>query len=280
VFALAAVALVSNGRALADIGGSLDHRDQGYVLGDERYRAAGGAHNPNGSGRTVEYRVQLVPEPCTISDIQIGACVPGRVNCPGRPRDANNDWRLAETFWREVDTEAWFSLGRECLNYAVIAPRITPELAREELLRRLPHTTFSLSPDRRGIVNLPEVVSVDQAQTLLFQMPILGQAVVLRAFGDRYDWTFGDGTTLTIDRPGPFFEAGTTCTTETDCTAYVHHSYRTAGRYPIQVTISWQGEFSVEGGAWQAIPGELRLTSPTVPLTVVETQVVGNIRAH
>jgi hypothetical protein len=272
--AIGTLLMIAAGPARAGFEGGADQRQGGYVLGDDRYRAAGGSHNPSGSGRSVEYRVEMVPEPCTISDIQIGACIPGRVNCPGRPSDANNDWRLAETFWREAGTGAWFSLGRECLNYAVIAPRVTPEAAREELLRRLPHTTFTLSPNVRGIVNLPEIVSVNQAQLLTFQVPIFGQAVVLRATGERYDWKFGDGTTMSTDTPGPPFEAGSTCTTNTDCTGYVQHTYRTAGRYPIQVTITWHGEFSVEGGAWQDIPERLELISPTVPLTVIETQVV------
>lgn len=267
--------LVAAAPALAGVGGSADDQHQGYTLGDERYRAAGGTHNPNQNGKAVEYRVDLIPEPCTISDIQIGACIPGRVNCPGRPSDANNDWRLAETFWREVGTADWFSLGRECLNHAVIAPHVTPEMAREEILKLLPHTTFTLSPNTRGIVNLPEIVSVDQAQLLTFQVPILGQAVVLRVTAERYDWTFGDGTSLTTDAPGPPFEAGTTCSADANCPGYVHHTYRTPGRYPVQVRISWHGEFSVEGGAWQDIPQRLELASPTVLLTVAETQVVG-----
>jgi hypothetical protein len=278
--ALGIIMLLTAGPARADIKGGIDQRQGGYVLGDDRYRAAGGSHNPSGSGRAVEYRVELIPDPCTITDIQIGACVPGRVNCPGRPQDATNDWRLAETFWREVGTANWFSLGRECLNYAVIAPHVTPAVAREELLRRLPRTTFTLSPNVRGIVNLPEIASADPAQLLTFQAPIFGQAVVLRATGERYDWTFGDGTTLTTDTPGPPFEAGTRCTSEADCTGYIHHTYRTPGRYPVQVTITWHGEFSVVGGAWQDIPQRLQLTSPAVPLTVVETQVVGNISGH
>lgn len=117
-----------------------------------------------------------------------------------------------------------------------------------------PPSTFTPSPDRRGIVDLPEVLSVDQAQTLIFQVPILNQAVVLRAFGQRYDWTFGDGTSLSTDAPGPPFEAGTTCDSDTACSGYVHHTYRAAGRYPIQVTIAWHGKLSVQGGAWQDIP--------------------------
>jgi hypothetical protein len=266
--------------ALAGVGGSANGQQKGYTLGDGRYRAAGGSHNPNHTGRPVEYRVELIPDPCTISDIQIGACIPGRVNCPGRPVDTNNDWRLAETFWREVGTDAWFSLGRECLNYAVIAPQVTPQLAREEILKRLPHTTFTLSPTTRGIVNLPEIVSVNQAQLLTFQVPILGQAVVLRVTAEHYDWTFGDGASLTTDTPGPPFEAGTACSADADCKGYVHHTYRSPGRYPVQVTLTWHGEFSVEGGAWQDIPQRLELMSPAVSLTVAETQVVGNVIRH
>jgi hypothetical protein len=78
--ALAVAVLLPAGRAVADIGGTADEQQKGYLLGDDRYRAAGGSHNPSGSGRAVEYRVDLIPDPCTISDQQIGACIPGRVN--------------------------------------------------------------------------------------------------------------------------------------------------------------------------------------------------------
>jgi hypothetical protein len=147
------------------------------------------------------------------------------------------------------------------------------------MLKRLPRTTFTLSPDTRGIVNLPEIVSTDQAQLLTFEVPIFGQAVVLRATGERYDWAFGDGATLTTDTPGQPFEAGARCAADHDCAGYVHHTYRVAGTYPILVTATWHGEFSVNGGAWQDIPQRLQLASPPVPLPVVETQVIGgNLR--
>jgi hypothetical protein len=62
-------------------------------------------------------------------------------------------------------------------------------------------------------------------------VPILGQAVILRAAAERYDWTFGDRASLTTDTPGPPYQAGTTCSADGDCTGYVHHTYRAPGRW-------------------------------------------------
>lgn len=256
----------------AGLGGDADQARRGYTISDQRYRSAGGAANPTGSGRPVEYRVELAPERCTVTDAQIGACVPGQVNCPGHPRDAANDWRLAETFWRETGTTAWFSLGRECLNYAAIAPAVSPRDARAEILRRLPRTSLQLSPAARGVVNLPEIVSAGPAGQLIFAVSIFGQPVTLRATGERYDWDFGDGTTLTADVPGRPYQPGTSCTI-TACAGYLSHPYRHPGSYPIRLTITWHGEFSVGGAAWQDIPARIAVPGAPVLLPVVETQV-------
>jgi hypothetical protein len=253
-----------------------DDRRKGYPVSGDDYHRGGGGHAAGGA--SVEYLVDWAAEPCTRTDAERGGCVPGLVNCPGRPHDETNNWQLATVSWRVVGTEDWNELPAECLNRAVIGtPEITPEIARAETFKRLPTTTFTLSPARAGIVNLPEIFSVNQPQNIVFTVPILGQQVTLRTAGERYDWTFGDGVNLSVGTPGAAYAAGSVCSSDDDCADYVHHTYRRSNKtgYPVAVTITWHGQFAVGDGPFQDIPQRITVTSLTVQVPVVETQVIG-----
>jgi hypothetical protein len=274
---LVAFVLLGDGAAIAGFTAGGDNRSKDFPVSGDDYRRGGGGH-AGGGGRPVEYLVEWAPDPCERTDPQRGGCVPGLVNCPGRPRDENNDWQLATVSWRFVGDQDWQQLPSECLNRAVIdRPAITPRLARQELFKRLPATTFTLSPGRAGIVNLPEIFSVDQPPEIVFDVPILGQRVTLRAAGESYAWSFGDGAGTTTDTPGAPYATGAVCDRDDDCDGFVHHTYGRASRdgYPVRVTITWHGQFAVGNGPFQDIPVRITMTSRTVRLPVVETQVVG-----
>jgi hypothetical protein len=272
---LCLVALIAR-PAAAGWGAGADDRRKGFPVPADDYRRGGGQH---GGSPAVEYLVDWAPDPCSRTDADRGACVPGLVNCPGRPNDENNNWQLATVSWRVAGTQDWNELPAECLNRAVIGgpAEITPQIARAEVLERLPATTFTLSPGRAGIVNLPEIFSVNQPQEIVFTVPILGQQVTLRATGETYDWAFGDGTTISTDTPGTPYTAGSPCTRDDACDDYVHHTYTRASKdgYPVTVTITWHGQFAVGNGPFQDIPQRITVTSPAIALPVVETQVIG-----
>ena len=169
-------------------------------------------------------------------------------------------------------------MGYECLNYAVIHGEVTPEMVREEMDKKVPKATFTLSPAARGIVNLPEIVSINQPAQILFPLTIIGQAVTLRITAERYDWTFGDGAALSVDTPGIPYSPATPCATDASCDAYVHHTYQQSSTYSIGVTVVWHGEFSVADGAWQDIPDRVSMSGAPVPLQIAEVQTVNGGR--
>ncbi|WP_239536611.1 PKD domain-containing protein [Arthrobacter roseus] len=102
------------------------------------------------------------------------------------------------------------------------------------------------------------------AETQNFDITLIGKAVKVRATPGSYTWNYGDGTTR-----GPITEAGTpvheTHWGEETATSY---AYLETGDYNVQLTTFFRGEFSVEGGPWQAIRGQAQVASEPVTLSV------------
>ena len=245
------------------------------------YGAAGGSQGGGGAS-TVEYQVEVLTDPCANQDTSLNACIARRDACEAKPKDAANDWRLAEVSTREVGATAWDPLGVECLNFAVIAGQVTPEMVRQEMINRVPTPAFTLSPGTRGIVELPEIVSVTtpagqaRANELVFAFPLVGQQVVLTVTALNYHWTFGDGAALDTADPGQPYTPATPCSSDTTCDTYVHHTYTASASYPITVTVTWHGAFTVNGAGAQNIPHDLTITSAAVTLPVAEVQTVNS----
>ena len=240
--------------------------------------AAGGLARPKTAGQPdLVYSLDQTTI-CDKWDALYGGCPEGRVDCPtAPPDDEQNEWRLTDV---TVTNQAGEVIDEysECLNYAVLQKPVTPQLALEALEKKVPTTTFTLSPARTGIVELPEIVSVDQPAQLVMADTLVGQAVVLRATAQQYIWTFGDGANLTVDNPGTPYSSATPCPNDATCDAYVHHTYTGSGTYPIAVTVVWHGEFAVNGGAWQDIPQAITMASDPVQLPVAEVQTVNGGR--
>lgn len=74
---------------------------------------------------------------------------------------------------------------------------------------------------------------------------MLGQQVSLRPRSVQYTYHFGDGTSFgpTPNRGGPY------------PTGTVRHTYQRKGTVTVRIDVTLSGEFSIDGGAWQPIPG-------------------------
>ena len=107
--------------------------------------------------------------------------------------------------------------------------------------------------------------TTDQA----FDLTILGQHVHLTATPASFTYTFGDGTTL-----GPTPAAGYPLphtgwlTTQTRTS----HTYTTTGNYPVTLTTSYTGTYSVNNGPPLPINGTLNLTTPPKTIKVWKTE--------
>ncbi|MGO3857102.1 MAG: PKD domain-containing protein, partial [Glutamicibacter arilaitensis] len=50
------------------------------------------------------------------------------------------------------------------------------------------------------------------------------------------------------------------------------HSYSDTGTFQVEVTTLYRGEFSVDGGTWQAIPGQAAVPSEPIEIDVWRTE--------
>ncbi|WP_413543434.1 PKD domain-containing protein [Citricoccus nitrophenolicus] len=98
--------------------------------------------------------------------------------------------------------------------------------------------------------------ATEESQTLNTTM--LGQAVAIQAVPVRWTWDYGDGSEpLSNPYPGgPQREFNQETTTS--------HAYQDTGEFPVSLTTSYRGQFSVNGGPWIAIPGVAEVPSEPV----------------
>lgn len=92
---------------------------------------------------------------------------------------------------------------------------------------------------------------------------VLGQAVRVRATPVTYHWKYGDGAERTTSEPGGRYPTMPTA-----------HIYGRAGRFTVNLSTTFSGEFSVAGGPWTPVDGTATVAGP--PVTVEATEA----RAH
>lgn len=100
-----------------------------------------------------------------------------------------------------------------------------------------------------------------------FKSEISDQNVRIKAIPIQWNWNYGDGTTKNLNFPGEAMPSHT-LHDETKTS----HSYTKTGKFGVTVTTLYRGEFSVDGGPWQAIPGQAAVPSNTLPIDVWRTE--------
>lgn len=100
-----------------------------------------------------------------------------------------------------------------------------------------------------------------------FSSNLSGSDVKIKAIPIQWNWNYGDGTTKNLNFPGEAMPSHT-LHDETKTS----HSYTKTGKFGVTVTTLYRGEFSVDGGPWQAIPGQAAVPSNTLPIDVWRTE--------
>lgn len=100
-----------------------------------------------------------------------------------------------------------------------------------------------------------------------FKSEISESDVRIKAIPIQWNWNYGDGATRTLSFPGEPMPSHT-LHEETKTS----HSYAKTGKFGVKVTTLYRGEFSVDGGPWQAIPGQSAVPSNTLPMDVWRTK--------
>jgi hypothetical protein len=155
------------------------------------------------------------------------------------------------------------------------SPVVTGWMVRDSAQRLLPHPAIgSAPPGPVTLVNIETVFWIDTAtQRTLGTVSLLGQRVDLRAHVEHVAWNFGDGGTDVTNGPGTAYSNAHPCDTK-QCPGYFGHTYSSAGRVTITADLTWSGQFRVDGGAWQDIPGTVTAAATNTSIDVKQARAV------
>ncbi|KQZ22383.1 hypothetical protein ASD43_16100 [Microbacterium sp. Root553] len=179
---------------------------------------------------------------------------PGSPNSPGtRSGPSDEAIRFAEC----MDDQGTTRCARElptpgAPETAPQAPGI-PAITISDLVQFAPEPTRTVAePGNVGIAGLPTNF-VAAAEVHIRDGELLGMPLRVRFTPAGYDYTYGDGSTATLDAAGQTWEAlGQAQFTPTPTS----HTYRAPGIYPAAVDVRYTAEVHL-GGGWQQITGEL-----------------------
>jgi hypothetical protein len=152
-------------------------------------------------------------------------------------------------------------------------PQVTGAMARQEAEKLLPHPAIGTAPAGHAtLVNIETVLWVDTPpDRTLGTVTLLGHRVALRAQLQQANWTFGDGAEDTTDGPGKAYTNADPCRTA-QCPGYFGHTYSRTGAVTIGAQLTWSGQFRVDDGAWQAIPGTVTAAATSSTIRVKEAR--------
>ncbi|MCX6399359.1 MAG: PKD domain-containing protein [Propionibacteriales bacterium] len=116
-------------------------------------------------------------------------------------------------------------------------------------------------PDGLTLVNFDTNFYTTSTEPISRTVTLLGQQVTLEATPAEFQWSFGDGRSLTTTEPG---------TPYPDLT--VTHNYERKGTYRPSLGTVYTGRYRVGGGAWQQIPGTVTISGAPQPIRAIEAQ--------
>jgi len=158
-------------------------------------------------------------------------------------------------------------------------PQVTPFDAYAAVLKLVPSPAIGVAPGKgRTLVNMETIFWVNSAaDQSLGPVTLLGHQVGLRIHARAAAWAFGDGSTDTSAGLGRPYAAADGCG-EAVCAGYFGHTYVSTGEMTVSATVTWAGEFSVDGGPWRGIAnpatGANTVEGPaaTRPITVIQAR--------
>jgi len=169
--------------------------------------------------------------------------------------------------------KTWVYTGADCAARTA-RPRVTPLLARQEIEKLVPRPGIGVAPPGgKTLVNLQTVLWADTpADRNLGTVTLLGTyRVALRVHVQQVAWAFGDGVSDVAGGPGLPYRKGEHCTTVT-CPGHFGHVFATTGTMTITEQVTWSGQYSVNGGAWQDVAGTVDGPAATAQVTVLQAR--------
>ena len=117
----------------------------------------------------------------------------------------------------------------------VAAPKPATASLSDKLIKLLPAGDINFQPTTQSVVNIPTYFWTQTPERFQAVVPILDVIVYVNLYST-LTWSFGDGTEqTTLLRGGPFPNPSVT------------HAYKTKGDKQVNLKVTWQGTWSVNG---------------------------------
>ena len=172
-------------------------------------------------------------------------CVAATVSCPAEDQTRYWIWHRVTRVvveppsrtvgeWRQEPGS--FCLGPDDPGVPTVG-RVIAQVRSEFQRLPLPRFAVRTDPAPETLVNVPTAFSAGTGAAVTFTPTILGTRVTITARPTRWDWTFGDGATMSTAIPG------------TPRRPDVAHMYTRAGEVSSSVRVTWTGTFTLEGSS-------------------------------
>ena len=117
----------------------------------------------------------------------------------------------------------------------VSVPKPTSASLSDKLIKLLPAGDINFQPTTQSVVNIPTYFWTRTPERFQAVVPILDVVVYVNLYST-LTWSFGDGAEMTtLLRGGPFPNPSVT------------HAYKTKGDKEVNLKVTWQGTWSVNG---------------------------------
>jgi hypothetical protein len=113
--------------------------------------------------------------------------------------------------------------------------KIASSSLSDRLIKLLPAGDINFQPENDALVNLPVYFWTQTPGRFSAVVPILDLIVYVNLYST-FTWSFGDGKFITTTNQGASFPLG-----------QITNTYRSNGDYPVNLSITWRGTFSVNG---------------------------------
>jgi hypothetical protein len=166
----------------------------------------------------------------------------------------------------EATGVVWLKIGGDPLERAALSPQEIAMQLRDEI--PIPNATIEINPER-GLVGVESWFWIEGygGDPISESTDAFGRRVEVEARVMRYDWSFGDGKTITTEGPGRPYPAR----------SEVRHIYQRSSLghpegYTVEVGFSFSVRYRVDEGGWIDLPGIDRVAQASYP--VRESQAV------
>jgi hypothetical protein len=163
--------------------------------------------------------------------------------------------------------EACVTQARACAGGVAIAVSVTVS----DLASFYPQKpTVTGEPNGWAIIGL-DTNFISSAAVHTASGSLAGRAANVRFTPQRFLWDYGDGIRATTTTGGSRWkQLGVAEFTPTATS----HVYSAAGTYRVRLAVEYTAQYRIGAGAWQGVPGTLRLSAPTTTVVATDAKTV------